>query len=66
MILKVAELNVLEREIETIQSEMDWRDPNLEAGWFDWANARIMEIISILEKSLYWARRRKLQVISRD
>lgn len=62
-ILTVKELDALEREIDQINQECDWRDPNIEAAWFDWASQRTSQIIQILETSLYNLRRRKLRVL---
>jgi hypothetical protein len=46
-----AELHEISTEVDQINSEMDWRCPNLEWRWFEWADSRLGYLIEILEKS---------------
>jgi len=46
-----AELHKTEVEIDQIASEMDWRDPNMEHCWFEWADERLASLIDVLEVS---------------
>jgi hypothetical protein len=40
-----------------ISEEIDWRDPNLEWRWFDWADARLGCLLEVLEGSYRLKRR---------
>ena len=50
-VLTTAKLSAIEAEIDQIDSEIDWRDPNLEASWFDWAESRLHHLIATIEQS---------------
>lgn len=57
------DLNSYEDEIRQIESEMEWRDPELEAYWFTEAHHRLSIIITLLEDNLYKLKRAKLSVV---
>lgn len=63
MKLNKLELDNYEFEVDQLKSEYEWRDPNLEWRWFEWANGRLAEIVTILEKSLASHKRSRITSI---
>lgn len=58
-VLTWGELEEIEREVQAIDAELDWRCPNREGARIDELNARLDELIEILEGSCAKARRRE-------
>lgn len=54
------ELNTIEAEVDRINSEMDWRCPNKEWQWYEWADTRLGFLIEVLEESHKLTRIREL------
>lgn len=58
-VLTNADLDDIETEIDQINSEMDWRCPDREWRWFEWADARLHYLLEVLEGSYKLARIRE-------
>jgi len=54
------ELHEISQEVDRIDAEMDWRCPNLEWRWFDWADARLTYLLEVLERGHRVTRRREV------
>lgn len=57
------ELDIIDREIEQIKHEIEWRDPDLEHQWWTWAMQRLDYLCEILEASLKYKYRKHLKII---
>lgn len=51
-----AQLQKIDDEVTQIDNEIEWRDPNTESDWFNWAQTRL----DSLERELKDARHLKL------